>query len=350
MYRSPLYRWLLGLATLALGIAALVGVLSPVDPGQSSGNGGETDASSTPASPGAFAPAGTLVAKSDRVPGAVLQLLLRSIDGKEQLCTVGPGPTGEQLASLRCTEDSAPIGRFKRAQDGDEIAGLRPRARADSGGQTVEGDHGPADRLVLVGANGEEVEVGPIPHSTAGFEGCTSEEADFVVANGAVVHGERRVAVTRRLRGRGDWSVPSFGDALITHYVLTCHRATLVLTYPTVDSPGVYLVHREICRSGDGSTLTCDREETTLSLPGSDPVFADLGGQILAIFTGPDGRPAGRLGEEELSVPEPPGRVLSRDLYVRGDAAILTMRTAEGLFALRISSNGRTRVLDHRAP
>ena len=301
---------------------------------------------------GWLAPAGHLVRATDAVPGSVLRILTADAGGDSRLCTVGRETGHTPLGEAVCRA----LGEEAARAEWDRLQGVSAETRATLtalGGQAVQLD-GPVLWLEPAGRGRERwmargaddgappVAVGSLPAGGERIRGCRTADALVAVVDGELVHGFHRVDVAF-LTAEG-WSAPVSETVAITEYTLGCHGTTASLSWLTVDADEAeaWLIHRVRC-----TPAGCERAEVTVPGSGSDPLLADLADRALLVWAEEGATrialaPLEALGETTTleGMPAPTGPILSRHLWVRGDAAVLALRTPRGITAAHILSDG----------
>lgn len=355
-----------------------------------------------------FAPEGSFVHAADAVPSANLRILVSTPEPSWLLCTVGSDEAHQApLSTVSCTglptlgeppqlvsgeAGSEPLlflppdRRIVRARDGSELwpdsrgafarnAGGHVALRARGTRFELEGSElavpipvtsgpgpspallwdrvvwtersGTAERLKVRGLDSEEeiADVGPTPPNPERFRACRSADALAIVVDGELVHEERRIGVT--FLGPEGWTTPVGETAGIFDYELTCRGTEATLTWVEGGAAGLTVVQVR-CRPAG-----CERTTTAFTPPGTDPMAADLAGRTLLVWAAEDGTRARLAPLVELGTARDMGplhdarlHVLARRLYVRGGVAVVVLRTAAGLSALRIDAGGRVSALE----
>ncbi|MEM9193256.1 MAG: hypothetical protein AAGF12_29040 [Myxococcota bacterium] len=393
--------WLLGAAAVAvvlvLAIALLQNGSGPSESPPDRMPDGAVDAE-TVAAPDQLAGAGYLVHAADASAGAVLRLLLRGRGAPDRLCVIGEPDAAVPLDRARCrdvpgagassfvlTSDRVVAGLLRSdgtlldaegrhlaagvsqayVSDGPLIAtgeedrefrrgeASRPLAGDDVvlvGDQVVVRERtDEADRILLVNFDEEAPRVlGELPIHTERMRVCSRDDVGVLAVDTRLSSGQRKVHVF--FHQEGSWSEDVVTDARGPEYRLSCRPGRAAITWLDADGSQavrVRTVHRGVC-TPEGCTHT----QSVAQIAGSDPMVGELGDQILMVWASEDGtrgrlaplteidegRTLGLLHDSDL-------RVLARRLYFRQGAAILTLRTAEGVSAIRIGQDGRHALL-----
>jgi hypothetical protein len=289
----------------------------------------------------ALAPAGFLIRRTDEVPSATLTLAMSDEDGHARVCVVGREALGDApLDMARCrdatVEEVAPTPRREPTE---------PHAYGDVVTAWLVHTEGAAkDELFVRSEDGRDVEIGDAPPSSERIRACRSASGLVLVVDGKLSHDARDVAFT--FFDGGAWSAPVVGAAQQYETALTCRDGEATLTWLEAafeGEAGITLVHQVRCRA-----TGCEAGQSRVSVGGTDWMAADLAGQVLLVWAS-DGGTRARLGplatigrEGDLGpVHDEDLPVLARRLFVRGGVAIVTVRTAEGLYGFRIDTTKR---------
>lgn len=300
---------------------------------------------SSPASGGTLlAPFGFVPRNLDTFESPALHLGLVDLDGAGTLCTIGGGTNAAApLAMARCRRASP-----------EELRRPVPRSITES---RLLGD-----AMYHIGTNGDLVvargastrRVTAMPAEPDAIHVCQAGTTRVVAVDGNLVHGVRHTAVTFI-----DASAPATPDvptaALLveTHvytYHLACRREEARLTWleAAVEGETPIIVVEQVVCTPEG----CQTIQTRLPRLGRDAVVASIAGQVLLVSVGDGGTrirlaPITEIGSApELDVPSDGDLpVLARTLHARGGAAIITLRTSDGLRALRVDTTGEVRPL-----
>lgn len=285
-----------------------------------------------------LAPAGYIARDLDAFESSVLHLGLVDREGAGTLCTIGGGTNATApLALARCrTATPAELTRPTPGSIAD------PRALGDATYHI-----GAAGELVVTGSPGNHT-VTPMPEEPDAIHVCEAGDTRVVAVDGNLVHGVRQTAVAFI-----DASGASDAMLIETHvyaYHLACRPDEARLTWleAAVEGANPILVVEQVVCTREG----CETVQNRLPRTGTDPVVASIAGQVLLLSAGENGTrmrmaPVAAIDDApDLDVP-PDGDfpVLSRALYARGGAGIVTLRTSTGVRALRVDATGDVRAL-----
>jgi hypothetical protein len=281
-----------------------------------------------------LAPPGYVVRNLDATRSPVLSLGLVGRSGDGFRCVFGE-PRG----------DTAPLTPVRCAVATEDELAVPPRGLltepVDLAGRTYELDE---DGQLLARHGDDAIVLSPLPPAPERIEVCETTGVHVVAIDGDLVHGVRETVVAFL----GDDSL--LGAASVETQVFTYHFACRPeearLTWISADVEGdapILVLRQAIC-----DRTQCERVESRLARAGSDPMVASIAGQVLLVHTGDDGTRMRLAPITEIATardlevpPDPDVAVLSRSLFARGGAAIVTLRSSLGVQALRVDTTGR---------
>jgi hypothetical protein len=272
-----------------------------------------------------------VVRSLDATDSPVLSLgLVGTRDGF--VCTVGE-PRG----------DVAPLGRARcRSAPLEELAAV-PRATLDTEPMLAGSRYQLGGSSAVVVTRGDaSITIAPIPEEPEAVRVCETTGIDIVVIEGRLVHDVRQTTVA--FVGEGVLVGVGTAETHAADYHFACRPEEARLTWleTDIDVP-ILLVRQVVC-----GLAGCESIMSRLPRAGTDPMVASIAGQVLLVYAGDEGTrmrlaPITEIGSApDLAVPPGDGSaVLSRALFARGGAAIVTIRTASGVEALRVDVTGR---------
>jgi len=294
---------------------------------------GDAAAQASPIASGLLAPAGHVVRSLDLVQSPVLRLGLVDGDGAGRLCEIG-----------RARGDGAPLDVARcRGAEAEELVAVRREFATTPQAHGSRSYHVNAEGTLLATRDGDTVAVGPMPPAPEAIRVCESADVDVVAIDGDLVHGVRQTAIA--FLGPTGLLGAVMTETHIFEYHFECRPEEARLTWLEADVEGetpIYVVNQAIC-----DRTTCRTVTSRVARAGTDPMVASLAGQVLLVYRGDDGTrmrlaPITEIAETaDLEVSsDGDAPVLSRALFARGGAAIVTIRSTIGVRALRVDATG----------
>ncbi len=175
----------------------------------------------------------------------------------------------------------------------------------------------------------------------------------MVAVDGDLIHGVRETLVA--FVGPSSLLGAATVRTEVYAYHFACRPEEARLTWLSVAARGdapILVVHQAVC-----DHTSCERIESRLARSGTDPMVASIAGQVLLVYATDAGTrmrlaPITRIATaQDLDVPpDPDAPILSRSLFARGGAAIVTLRSTLGVHALRVDTTGAVRHVSEREP